>query len=156
MYAIVPVNLLASEYNVLRDDTPVAVIKKHSLSLKDKGIVIIGDKEYRVYREGAVHGDWILEDSSNTCKASATKQSFIKDEFIIRWDKGEIVLKAKPFRIKNTFMMYHNNREVGSIIGASLFSRTLYMHLSAEIPLDIIVFAIYCALIIIERKSSSS
>lgn len=151
---IVPVNLFATEYDVFCGNEHTAKFHKTALSLKDTCSITMNDKEYSLYREGVVSGDWILEENHSGKVAVATKLSFLSDSFAIRYNNKIFQLKSKKLRLTNQFIIYENDNQIGMIHSTSFFSRKLQCTIDDGISLEIVVFIMYLALIIIDRRSS--
>lgn len=155
MYAIVPKNLLATEYDIFYGANLVAHIKKPAVSVKDKCSIIIGDNQFYFTRQGVVSGDWILETHHITV-ASAVKPSAFNDTFLIHFDNGELTLKAKLLSLKNECILFEKDQQIGNILQANFFSRKLHFTVNKDIPLEVIVFIVCIVLVIIDRKSASA
>ncbi|HPK45811.1 MAG TPA: hypothetical protein PLV62_12590 [Spirochaetota bacterium] len=151
---IVPVNLFATEYDVFCGSKHVAKFKKPALSLKSTCSITMNDKVYSIYREGVVSGDWILEQKHAGRVAVATKPSFLIDSFAIQYNNKAFQLKSKKLRLTNQFIIYENDQQIGRIYNPSFFSRKLQCAIDGDSPLEFMIFAMYLASIIIDRRSS--
>lgn len=120
MYTIVPVDLLATQYDVFYKGEHIAKIMQHVVSIKDKVDVIIKNQHYRLSRQGIVSGDWKFE-SDNTIIATASRPNFLKDKFIISFDSYTLVIKSKFMSLKNQFLIYKDSSIIGTIAQTGFF-----------------------------------
>jgi hypothetical protein len=156
MYTIIPKNLLATAYDIYYDNKLVAHLKKPTVSIKDNCNVLIGGKQFDFRRQGVVSGDWILETLDHITVASAVKPGVFSDTFVIHFDNNELTLKAKFLSLKNECILFDKDRQIGNILQANFFSRKLHFTVNKEVPLEIIVFIVCIALVVIDRKSAST
>lgn len=152
-YTIAPVNLRGTEYDVFCDSQLVARFKKPTFTLKDKCSLVMSEKEYYFYREGILSGDWILEEIHDG-KVAVAKKSFFVDDFEIQSCNGTFQLKSKKFSLTDRFVIYENESHMGTINKLSLFSRKLQCTAFDTVPIEIILFMMYLAMIIIDRRSA--
>ncbi len=155
MYTIVPVNLLATRYDVFYKEEHIATIVQPAVSIKDKFSVIMKRQEYCLSRQGVVSGDWKFE-LDNSVIATASKPNFLKDEFIVWFDSHRLILKSKFMSLKNQFLIYEESLVIGCIAQAGLFSRKMQCTIRDDVPHVLVVFLICLVLIAIDRRSGWS
>lgn len=155
MYTIVPVNLMATRYDVFFKEEHIATIVQPAVSIKDRASVIMKGHEYSLSRQGVVSGDWKFE-LDNTVIATASKPNFMKDEFIISFDSHTMMIKSKFMSLKNQFLIYEGALVIGRIAQAGFFSRKIECTVPDDVPSVVVMFLICLVLIAIDRRSGWS
>jgi len=121
---------------------------------RDRGTLIVNGTSYRVYREGLVSGDFVLETDGGTL-ARATKVSAFRRAFELSYADSTYTLRARgPFW--RSFVLESGPDEVGSIIPASFLRRQAVVTLPDSLPLPVKVFAMWLTVLIWKRDSEST
>ena len=118
---------------------------------REKAAVTIEGQPYRVYREGAMSGDFVLE-SGGDIIARATKPSAFRRAFELRHDGRTYTLRARG-AFRRAFVLEHGSREVGSLVPTSWFGREASVTLPDSLSLPVKIFAIWLAILIWKRDS---
>ena len=120
---------------------------------REKGILTIDGMAYRVYREGVMHGDFLLE-RDGIVLARATKPSAFRNRLVIRHD-GRTYELAKASLWRRRYVVRSGNAEIGSLSPTSAWRREAAVKLPEQWPLPLKVFVIWLVVILWNRESSA-
>jgi hypothetical protein len=121
---------------------------------REKGVLTISGKPYRVYREGALFGAFILE-SNGTVLARAEKPSAFSRRIFVECAGVRYVLKPS-FLFSRRFQLLSGTTAVGTLSPNGLFSRRMNIDLSEDLPLPVRVFVVWLTIILWKRDSDAS
>jgi len=148
---IAPLHWYSWDFDVLDGTRHLAQVDVSSW--REKGVVTIDGVEHRVYREGVLSGDFILE-RHNTVLARATKPSAFQKTMIVTYKEREYVLR-KPSAWRRAFVVVEGDRQVGSLSPHSAWTRKATVDLPAEWPLAVRTFVIWLAIILWKRDADA-
>jgi hypothetical protein len=151
MLQIVPTHWYSWDLRVLDESRPVADIAISQW--REKGALTIGETTYRVYREGPMSGDFVLEHAGSTL-ARAEKPSFFRREFVIRHAGREYTLRPESM-FRRTFLLLDGSRQVGFLAPKSAFTRKAAASLPHDLPLPVRMFIVWLTMISWRREQSS-
>ena len=117
---------------------------------KEKGILTINGVAHRVYREGALHGDFLLE-RDGIVLARATKPSAFRSVLVIRHD-GRTYELARASLWRRRYVVRSGNDEIGSLSATSAWRRDAAVTLPEQWPLPLKVFVIWLVIILWNRE----
>jgi hypothetical protein len=152
MLELVPLGWFSWDFSVLQDGSPIAEIDISSW--REKGVLAVGGSSYNVYREGLISGQFILE-LNGTPLAHAEKPSALHRSFTIQHEGKTYILKAESV-LGRTFLLLENDRRIGSITPAGMFTRKATVDLPDEMPLPIKVFLLWLTVILWKRDSEAA
>ena len=121
---------------------------------REKGVLTVQGVDYRVYREGVMSGDFILE-SAGSVLARANKPSAFHRSFAIDHEGMRYTLKAKD-AFRRAFLLLDGDRHIGSVSPEGIFTRRATVDLPAVLPLAVRVFIIWLTLILWKREADSA
>ena len=122
-------------------------------SWREKGVVTIGDYDHRVYREGMVSGDFVIERGGQAL-ARATKPSAFRSTIVITHGGRQYTLRKKSVW-KRAFVLLEGHKEVGSLSPNSWLTRDATVSLPADWPLAVKTFVTWLAIILWKREASN-
>jgi len=118
---------------------------------REKGVLSVQGADYRVSRERALSGDFILEHAGSVL-ARATKPSAFHRSFVLSYNGRRYTLQAKsPFR--RAFVLLDGAVEIGSLTPDSAWTRRGTVTLPDDWPLPVMVFAIWLTIILWKRDA---
>jgi hypothetical protein len=112
----------------------------------------VDGSNYDVYREGLMRGAFILE-LNGTKLATAEKPSALARLFKVEHASRTYTWEGKVFR--RSFLLRENERTVGSITPAAMFTRKATAELPDDLPLPVKIFLVWLALIMWKRQADS-
>lgn len=120
---------------------------------REKGALTVQGVDYRVYREGMMSGDFILESAGSTL-ARAQKPSAFHRSFAIDHEGRRYILRAESV-FRRTFLLLDGDRKIGSLSPEGIFTRRTKVDLPPALPLAVRVFVIWLTVILWKRESDS-
>ena len=120
---------------------------------REKGALTVQGVGYRVYRERAMSGNFILE-SAAAVVARAQKPSAFHRAFTIDHEGRQYTLRA-PSLFRRGFELLDGNRTIGSLSPEGAFTRRATANLPSTLPLDVRVFVIWLAIILWKRAADA-
>jgi hypothetical protein len=151
MLTAVPKRWSSWDFTVLEGSQAVADI---DISWwREKGVLTVQGVDYRVYREGMMSGDFILE-SAGSVLARADKPSAFHRSFTIDHAHTQYTLRAKGV-FRRAFLLLDRDREIGSLSPEGIFTRRATVNLPEALPLPVKVFIIWLAVILWKRESDA-
>lgn len=121
---------------------------------REQGVLTVQGVGYRVYREGMMRGDFILE-AAGSVVARAQKPSAFRRSFIVGHEGKRFTLRAKSAG-RQTFLLLDGEREIGSLSPEGIFTRRAVVDLPPTLPLPMKVFIIWLAVILWKRESEAA
>jgi hypothetical protein len=121
---------------------------------REKGVLHVQGVNYRVYREGMVSGDFILE-AAGSVVVRARKPSAFRRSFTISHEGRRYTLRAKS-AFRRTFLVLDGDREIGSVSPEGIFTRRAIVDLPPTFPLPLKVFITWLAVILWKRASDGA
>ena len=121
---------------------------------REKGVLTVQGVDYRVYREGMMSGDFILE-SAGAVVARAEKPSVFYRSFQITHDGRHYTLRAES-AFRRTFLLLEGNTTIGSLSPKAFFTRRAAVDFPPVLPLPVRVFVIWLAVILWKRAADSA
>ena len=119
----------------------------------EKGALTIGDATYRVYREGAMFGDFVLEHAGSVL-ARAEKPSIFRREFVIRHAGRDYTLRPESV-FRRAFVFLDGARQVGFLAPKGAFTRKAAASLPHDLTLPVRMFIVWLTMISWRRQQSS-
>lgn len=155
MLQAVPTHWYSWDFTVTQGSEVLANIDtSDTSSWREKGVLTIDAKTYRVYREGLVSGDFLLE-SPEMIVARARKPSAFRRAFIVEHGGRQYTLRASwPFR--RAFRLLDGETEIGSISPEGFLTRRAAVVMPPDLPLPVQVFAIWLAIILWKRDANAA
>ena len=155
----VPVGLFSFNYDVLEGNSLIGTIENRAAFLQAKGTLKIGQREFFTRREGAFKASYLLESSEGVVLARAVRKRALREEYEISFNDRSIMMRKKALAMKWRFIISTASADIGSIVQESLVSRRLLCELddeAQEMPLEIVLYLFWIALLIKRSEDSSS
>ena len=121
---------------------------------REKGVLTVQGVDYRVYREGMMSGDFILE-SAGSVLARAQKPSAFHRSFEIKHEGRLYTLRAKSV-FGRTFLLLAGEKEIGSLSPDGMMTRRAKVDLPSSLPLAVRVFVVWLAVILWKRAADAA
>lgn len=151
MLTVVPKQWFSWDFTVMEGSRAVAEI---DISWwREQGVLTVQGVDYRVYREGMMSGDFILE-SAGSVLARAEKPSAFHRSFTIDHADRQFTLRAKAV-FRRHFLLLDGDGEIGSVSPEGIFTRRATVDLPEALPLPVKVFIIWLTVILWKRESDS-
>jgi hypothetical protein len=147
---LTPHNWFSWNFSLFDGDRALAEVKLSSW--RERGTLMVEGVEYTVYRE-SFFGDFLLQQSGSML-ARAEKPSIFYRSFIIRYKEKSYTLQAES-AFRRAFVLLDGDREVGSIVPKSAFTRNSVVTLPDEWPLPIKSFAIWLTIVHWRRDANA-
>jgi hypothetical protein len=152
MLTAVPKRWFSWDFTVMEGSQAVAEI---DISWwRERGMLTVQGVNYRVYREGRMSGEFILE-SADSVMARAEKPSAFHRSFTIDHEGRRYTLQAKTV-FGRGFLLLEGDREIGSLSPEGIFTRRAIVDFPQALPLPVRVFIIWLAVILWKRESDSA
>ena len=152
MLTATPKRWFSWDFTVQEGSQPIAKID-HSL-WREKGTLTIEGKDYRVYREGVMRGEFVLE-SDGKVLARAEKPSAFRRSFVVTHAGREYTLQAQS-ALRRPFVLLQGSQEVGWITPQGIFSRKTQVDLPEVLPLPVRVFLLWLTIVLWKRDADSA
>lgn len=161
MLTIIPRTWYSWDFTVMDEDREVASMDLSGW--REKGTLTIDGVEHRVYREGRMSGDFVLERDGRVL-VRAVKPSAFSSTIVVHADDGrEYTLKKKsvwrrPFVVLTPLgeAGSASERTVGSLVPAGIMTRKAYADLPTAWPLPLRLFVIWLAVIMWKREADAA
>jgi hypothetical protein len=156
---VVPTGLLSLDYEVQEDGAPVGRIGNRPLHLLERARLTVGGREHTVQREGVLRASYLLRAPDGAVRARAEPVGWAGSAYRLRFDTAEMVMRKKLLALRETFLLSDSAGEAGSIVRENLLSRRMTVDLkpaAASLPLEILLFLAWLALLIHGRDSAGS
>lgn len=152
MLELVPKNMFSWDFWVVQDGTEIALIDQSLW--QEKGEFAVDGATYKVYREGLMSGEFILEGEGKPL-AKAEKPSAFFRSFKVTYEGKNFEWKARS-AFGRGFVLLDGDTEVGSVTPESMFGRKAAAVLPEEFPMPVKVFMMWLAIILWERAAKES
>lgn len=152
MLIAIPKRWFSWDFTVMDGAQAVGAIDMSSW--REKGVLTVEGTDYRVYREGLMSGDFILE-SHDRVLARARKPSAFRRAFIVEHADTQYTLRAKS-ALGRAFELLDRDAVVGTLTPSGIFTRRAAIHLPEHMPLSLRVFIIWLAVIIWKREAEGA
>jgi hypothetical protein len=160
MLTIIPKAWYSWNFRVVDQDRPLAFLDLSSW--REKGTLTIEGVEHRVYREGVMSGDFVLE-RNGTVLARASKPSALFNRFVVAHQGREFTLEKKSIW-RRAFVLQSRlgeagsarETEIGSLAPVSTWTRKASADLPNDWPLPLKVFIIWLAIIMWKREANAA
>jgi hypothetical protein len=160
MLTIIPKAWYSWDFDVMDRDRQLAHMDLSSWS--EKGIVTVEGVEHRVYREGVMSGDFVLE-RGGTVLARASKPSAFFNTFVLAYQGRQYTLEKKSawgraFVLRSRLGEAGSVREtqIGSVVPAGAWTRKASADLPDDWPLPLRVFVIWLATVMWRREADAA
>ena len=137
------------DYTVKSGDRTVAVLELSSW--RERAEIVIGDVTHRVFREGAMGGDFIIEAGGREL-ARATKPSAFRNTMIVHYSGKDYTLR-KPSVWRRAFVLMDGERQIGSISPDRAWTRLATAELPPDWPVPIQAFVIWLVILLWKRDA---
>ena len=151
MLHIVPTNWYSWNFSVTDESRAVARVTLSHWC--EKGALAIGDRTFRVYREGMMSGPFVLEHAGSML-AQAEKPSFFRREFVIRHAGREYTLRRES-TFRRAFVFLDGSRQVGFVAPKNAFTRKAAASLPHDLPLPVRMFIVWLTMISWRRDQNA-
>ena len=152
MLRAVPKSWLSSDYRILENDTPIALI--NSSSWREAGELVIQGATCRVYREGLLSGAFVLE-CDGSILARAVKPSAVYRTFQVEHGEKKYTLEAESAWFRK-FVLSEGGKPIGSVYPEHSLTRKAVVDLPEEIPLPVRIFMFWLVMILWKRASDAA
>ncbi len=140
------------KHEVRKNGVPVA--KMDMSNWREKGILTIGNTTYEVFRERMRSNRFDLV-SNGAQLAHAEKQRILSRTFNIE-HAGRTFTMRKQSIFLSRFVLRENDRVIGTVKPKGLFKRSAVTELPDELPLPLVLFVAWIALILWKRQTEAS
>ncbi len=149
IFTIIPKSWFSWNFRIMAGDRRVAEIETSLMS--EKGRLSVEGMSYQAYREGMLHGAFVL-DASGTVLARAEKPSALFRSFVLEHGGKSYTLAARK-ALKREFVLNDGESEIGTMAPAGAFTRRAVAELPEELPLPVQVFIVWLVLLMWRRES---
>jgi hypothetical protein len=153
MLKAVPKGWFSSKYELLNDEGVVGMIKMGFAS--ESAEMEIEGKAYRTYREGLMHGVFLLESANDGILASADKPSAFERSFRLTFDDRTYTLEAESALFRK-FILLDNGDVIGSIYPDGILTTESTIDLPETLPLHIRAFIFWLVALLWKRAADSA
>lgn len=151
MIEAVPQSTFSNRYNLVQPHGTVAELQVSGWKEKSEFATVEG--QFRLYREGFLSGDFVLEwQGQILCRA--TKPSAFRAWFEVQIGGRAFTVLREGFG--SAFVVREGARDVGSVRRAGLFTRRARIDLPDYLPIPAQVFVFWLVLVIWARDSKSA
>jgi hypothetical protein len=160
MLTIIPRTWYSWDFAVVEDGRQWAFMDLSKW--REKGVLTIDGVEHRVYREGMMSGDFLLE-RDGAVLVRASKPSAFFNTLTVGYQGREYTLKKRS-AWRRTFVVLAPvgeagsalGGEVGSLVPTGALTRKADVDLPEDWPLHLRVFVIWLAIIMWKREADSA
>jgi hypothetical protein len=145
---IVPRHWYSWDFDLTDGNRPLAGLEMSRW--REKGVLTVDGVDHRVYREGLMSGEFILE-RDGVVLARATKPSAFRNAFELNFGGWKYTLRKKSMWSRS-FVVEGGEREIGSLVPKSMWSRRARVTLPPDWPLPVRAFVIWLTLILWKRE----
>ncbi|HTU99760.1 MAG TPA: hypothetical protein VMF13_04425 [Luteitalea sp.] len=151
MLTATPKRWFSWDFTIEEGDRQVAAIDVSSW--RERGTLTVDGVDHRVYREGILTGDFILE-AAGTVVARAEKPSAFRRVFLIEYHGRRYVLQPTSV-LSRGMTLLEGDRSVGVIAPGGILTRRADVELPEDMPLAVRVFVIWLTVILWKRDSDA-
>ena len=155
MLEVIPDGIFSRDFSVYEKTMKVAAIHLKTFSMTSKGTLTIGNDMYRVFRNGWLSGNGILQSPTGKVLAIARKRGLFRASFLVDYTGETLLLKKMLFRFRENWVIQSGETLTGTITQHKLFSRRLYFETNMQIPLEIRVFLLWLVILMVSTSQSS-
>jgi hypothetical protein len=123
-------------------------------SWRERGSISVAGIEYKLRRQGALTGPFVLEGGGSVV-ARAVKPSAFRREFSIVHGERQYSLKARS-ALRRGYALFLRGKEIGSIDPEAWFSRRARVDLPDELPLVLKAFVVSLTMLLWKRDSDAT
>jgi len=152
----IPDGIFSVNYSLFKNNEKIASLVRKLFSLKLKGNITLGEKVYLAYTTGVFSGVFNLDSPSGETIAVAKRKGLLSGSYRIEYSNQMVLMKYKYFSLKTRYELYINEEMIGSIKLKKIFSRRLNFESNIEIPLEIMSFIMWLAILFITANNSSN
>ena len=152
MLQAIPKHWFSWDFTVVQGSQALADIDMSAW--RERGTLTVEGKSYRVYREGVMSGDFILE-SPEELVARAAKPSVFRRAFLVEYGGQQYELRAKSV-LRRTFVLLDGQREIGSVSRESVLTRRTAVDLPEHLPLPVRIFIVWLVVIVWKRDAAAA
>jgi len=120
----------------------------------EKATFAIGDRTYRMYREGMMSGAFLLE-GEGTVLVRAAKPSAFRHSFDVEY-KGRRYTLSRRSAWGTEYVLREESRDVGSVARDTWFGRKATVNLPQELPAAVQVFLVVLVLFLWKRDTNAA
>jgi hypothetical protein len=149
---VIPKSWYSWDFSVTDGGRTIAVL---DLSCwRERGEIVIQEVTHRVFREGAMSGDFVVERGGRPL-ASASKPSAWRHTFIVHYNGKEYTVR-KPSVWRRGFVLMDGERQIGSLSPESMWTRRATADLPSDWPMPIKAFVIWLVIILWKRDANNA
>ena len=158
MLEMIPKSIFSNHFSFRAPDQ--ALVELNASQWREVAKFQMRNGEYRLYREGEwtkqfkLRGDFVLEHNGEVI-ARARKQSVFRSTFTIDLQGRSVVLKKRSWWGR-TFIVLENDRQIGSIRRASIWSRRTLVNLPSSWPVPVQVYLFWLVLLMWNREDAAA
>jgi hypothetical protein len=146
----IPKSWFSWDLTVLEDAKPVAELQISTW--RERGLLAVEGKDYKVYREGIMTGAFILE-SDATVLARAIKPSVFRKSFDLEYAGKQYKLRSEGW---SRYSLLHGDERRGSVSKEFFSRKRATVDLPEDLPLVIRLFMIWLVVILWKRDAKAS
>lgn len=151
----IPRGLFTWNFQLLKGQDVVGAT--HYTVFGESGNVTVGNRKLHIERQGPASGTWCLTDSDGQELAVARKPSIFTRQIEMRWGEGATLqMEGEHAFTRRMKVMTTDGARVGSIVPDSIFSRKATLDFPDEVPLQVVLFALWLAALMWRRASNNS
>ena len=120
----------------------------------DKGEVTIQGVTYKVYRQRAMSGAFVLE-SADGVLARAEKPSVFRRSLVVEHSGRQYTLRATS-AFRREFLLLDGSKRIGSISPEGIFTRRAAVDLPPTWPLHVRVFIVWLTVMLWKQDEAAS
>jgi len=152
MWSAAPKHLFSWDF-IIRDANHQSVAEVRLSYWRERGAVSYAGVEHKVLRQSAL-GAFVLE-KDGVVVARAEKPSAFRKTFTIEHAGRQYTLKARSLG-RREFVLYENEREIGTIAPEGPFTKRARVALPEELPLLLRLFVIWLTMLLWKRNSDAA
>ena len=149
---VVPKKWYSWDFSLVSGDRTLATLDLSAW--REKADILVEGVTHRVFREGVMTGDFVLERGSQVL-ARATKPSAFRNAFIVTYN-GKSYMQRKPSAWRRAFVLLDEERHIGSVSPLSAWTRQATADLPRDWPMPIKAFIIWLVIILWKRDAESA
>jgi hypothetical protein len=153
MLKAVPKGWFSTKYELVSADGPVGVIELAFAS--ESAELEVEGKPYKAYREGFMHGLFVLEAVTGDILASADKTSAFERSFELTFDGRTYTLEAEAALFRK-FILIENGETIGSIYPDGILTTESTIELPDTFPVHIQAFMFWLVALLWKRAADST
>jgi hypothetical protein len=152
MQTAIPRSWFSWDFSLMEGGTTLAEIDMSAW--REKGVLTIAGKAYRVHRERLLSGAFVME-LEGTILARATKPSMWSRRMVVESGGTQFTLRPRS-SFSRTFRLYRDDVQVGMLAPAGCFTRRMEVELPQSLTLPLQVFVVWLTLLSWKREANSA